>query len=654
MRSRSSQQPISLDSVRWLLLSLALILAPLAIHLKPWVPAFAVALGLWRHQLAMHRLPLPRLRVMLPLTLLAVGAVFASHGGNFGRDASVSLLAVMLGMKLLESKNRRDAMLVAFLAWFLGITSFLFSQSLFMGAYLALPTLALTLTLIGISHPNGKLQLRERLKLALRLLAQAVPVMLILFVLFPRLSGPLWRMPNDATNAYTGLSDSMSPGSIGELTLSDDIAFRVEFQGAPPPQDQLYWRGPVFWQFDGRTWRPGLSAARLPGESLSNATDPVTYTVTLEPHNRRWLFALDLAASAPDESTLSQDRQMLSRLPVTTRIRYPVRSFLRYALQPELDPETRRAALQLPARFNPRTQALGREWASSGENPEAISRRALQMFREQNFVYTLTPPMLGRDGVDEFLFSSQRGFCEHYASSYVMLMRAAGIPARVVTGYQGGQFNPLGNYMIVRQSDAHAWAEIWLDKRGWTRIDPTSAISPTRIEAGLSVATLDQEGVASAVRRGKSWLEQAYLGWDAINNGWNQWVLGYNQQRQIALFSRLLGNEISLREIAWGMIGGILLIMSAIGWSMLRVQAAKPDRLQRAYAKFVHKLGHAGIMRLPHEGPLAFGARAANALPEQADAITGIATKYASLRYGNAPAQQQLQQLEKTIKDFRI
>lgn len=646
------RQPLSLDNLRWLLFSMALVLAPMFAYLKPWVPAFALLIGAWRHHIAVRRLPLPRLRILLPMTLLGAGTIVASHSGSFGRDASIALLALMLAMKLLESNSRRDAMLLAFLAWFLSITTFLFSQSLFMGAYLALPTVALTVTLIGLSHPNGALPAKYRLRLAGRMLGQAIPVMLVLFVLFPRLSGPLWRMPNDAASAMTGLSESMAPGSIGELSLSDDIAFRAEFRSARPAPNQLYWRGPVFWHFDGRTWRPGMQASGLPQEALDGTDDPVDYTVTLEPHNRTWLFALDMAGSTPPDSSLRHDRQIVSRLPVNTRLRYQARSFLTYKLQPRLDPAARTLALQLPANGNPRTLALGREWAASGAAPAAIAQRALDMFRRQEFVYTLAPPLLGRDSVDEFLFSARRGFCEHYAGSFVFLMRAAGIPARVVTGYQGGQVNPLANYMIVRQSDAHAWTEIWLENKGWTRIDPTAAVSPQRIEIGLS-ALPGNEPVPLLARGEHGWLRNIYLSWDAINNGWNQWVLGYNQQRQMELLSRLLGTELSVKQMAGGMVVSVMLIMLAIGWSMLRGNVQRMDALQGAYLEFLRKLARAGIVRHPHEGPLEFGRRAADALPDKARAITGITARYARLRYGDAQAPQQIEQLKREIKDFR-
>lgn len=648
------KQPITLDNLRWLLASLALVLAPLFAHLTPWVPLFALLLGLWRYHIALHRLPLPRLRILLPLTLVGAAAIAASHEWEFGRDASVALLTLMLSMKLLEADSRRDAMLLVFLAWFLGITVFLFSQSLLLGAYMALPVVALTVTLIGVSHPGGTLPVGVRLRLAGRMLGQAVPVMLVLFLLFPRLAGPLWSMPRDAVSGMTGLAETMSPGSISQLSRSDAVAFRAEFGGKLPAPAQRYWRGPVFWHFDGQTWRPGMLARALPRENLDSAGDPVSYTVTLEPHNRTWLFALDQVGKPPPDSMLGHDYQLVARQPVQTRMRYQVSSFLQYRLQARLAPAEREHARQLPAAGNPRTRMLGQEWAASGATPAAIAQRALAMFREQPFVYTLTPPLLGNDGVDEFLFSARRGFCEHYAGSFVFLMRAAGVPARVVTGYQGGEVNPLGNYMLVRQADAHAWAEIWLEGRGWVRVDPTAAVSPQRVEAGVAAALSGAEPVPMLMRGGHAWLHRIFLGWDALNNGWNQWVLGYNQQRQMELLSRFVGGEISLQHMALGLLVSVTLIMLAISWAILRGNGRRGDSLQAVYLKFLRKLARTGVVRQPHEGPLDFGRRAAAALPDKAQAIADITAHYAGLRYGSRKyAAERLEELRRSIRGFR-
>lgn len=643
---------LSLQDVRWLSSSLGLVIAPMFLHLTLWVPVFAILIGLWRYWLALRNRPQPGARVLVPLTLVGVVAIVASHGGGFGRDASVALLTLMLAMKLLESNSRRDASLLISLSWFLSITTFLFTQSLLMGLYLVLPVCALMVTLIGISHPNGTLPLAHRVRLTATLLVQALPLMIALFLLFPRLAGPLWQTPTDATRAMTGLSESMAPGSISELSRSDETAFRAEFTGALPAPNQRYWRGPVFWHFDGRTWRPGMQSLNASPEALESTADPVDYTVTLEAHNRTWLFALDIPAEAPAESVLRNDHQLVARQPVNSRVRYQTRSYLTYRAQPMLDEKSRASGVQLPKRGNPQARELGQSWAQEGLGDEAIVRKALGMFNQQTFVYTLSPPLLGQDGIDEFLFSTRRGFCEHYAGSFVFLMRAAGIPARVVTGYQGGTVNPIGNYMIVRQSDAHAWAEVWLQGQGWVRIDPTAAVSPSRIESGLSQLP-SGEPVPLLARGDRSWVNRLYLGWDAINNRWNQWVLGYNQQQQMALFERILGDKITMYGLAAGMIMTVGFLLLALAWGMLRNKGPRPDRLERAYHRFKRKLARRRILHAPNEGPLDFGQRAALALPALAPDILEISQRFAALRYGASPNKSHIDQLEKKIRELK-
>jgi len=642
----------TLDDLRWLLASLALVLAPLAQHLQWWLPVIAVLLGVWRLHLALAHKSLPGMTLLFPLTVMGCIGIFVSHGSLFGRDASVSLLVVMLALKLLESTSRRDLSIVTYLAYFICVTAFLFSQSMFTGLYMALPLLGLTATLLGIHHPNGRLAPRLKLRMAGRLLGLATPLMLVLFLLFPRMPGPLWGVPQDAYRGMTGLSEDMSPGSISQLSRSDAVAFRAEFRGARPPQQLRYWRGPVLWHYDGTTWRPGSESQQLPLETLESARNRVEYTITLEPHNRRWLLLLDIPAAAPAGAALTHDYQILARQPVRSRLRYAAGSYLDYRLQPELTPAMRGAALQLPLTGNPHARALAAGWSRSGMTPAEIAQRALTTFREENYVYTLNPPLLGADSVDQFLFDTRRGFCEHYAGSFVFLMRAAGVPARVVTGYQGGEFNPAGNYVLVSQADAHAWAEIWLAERGWVRIDPTAAVSPERVEAGVAAALPAGEPVPMMMRADYGWLRKLYLNWDAVNNRWNQWVLGYNQQRQLELLSRLTGSELSWADLAvWlmGAAGAAVLLISAI---LLRNRAPR-DPLLHLWQRLQARLQRRGIAPRPQEGPLDYAERAAVGLPAHGDRLREIAAAYARLRYRTPAATSEIEQLKQRIRKFR-
>lgn len=615
-----NDQLLTRDHLRWLLASLALVYGLHALHLPWWITLLSVVAGAWRYAASVTRATLPKMRWLLPMAAAAILGIIASHGSLFGRDASVSLLATMMALKLLESHSRRDAVLLVLLAYFFGLTSFLSSQSLLVGAYLLLPVVALTATLINLNHRNGTLPAKLPLRLAALMLAQSAPIMLALFLLFPRVPGPLWGVPEDAYRGMTGLSDHMSPGSISQLSRSDSVAFRAEFKGDMPALSRLYWRGPVFWHYDGTTWSAGDLPRDLPLQAPQGTTAQVRYTVTLEPHNRTWLFMLDLPSAIPPDSVLSHDYQLLARQPVRIRMRYEGSSFLDYRLDGDLAAAARDQALQLPRHGNPQTRALGASLAGSSNVGDQIVQSALQLLREQPFRYTMTPPLLGENAVDEFLFKTRSGFCEHFAGSFVFLMRAAGVPARVVTGYQGGEINPTGNYLLVRQADAHAWAEVWLQGRGWVRIDPTAAVAPQRIESGVANALPAGEPVPRLMRSDMHWLRQVYLRWDAVNNGWNQWVLGYDQQRQLELLSRLAGSQISWQDMVVGLMVAVGSIVLAVTAAMLR-RKRRMDPLQASYARFSRKLSRAGLEPRPWEGPLDLGRRAAEAFPAHASAI---------------------------------
>jgi transglutaminase-like putative cysteine protease len=476
--------------------------------------------------------------------------------------------------------------------------------------------------------------------------------MLVLFLLFPRVQGPLWGLPQDAYSGVTGLSDSMSPGLISSLSQSDAIAFRVRFQGVPPPRPQLYWRGPVFWNFDGRTWRPGDRRAftQIRFEALGA---PYNYEVTLEPHLHNWLFALDLAALVPPDASVTPDFVLLARTPVRNRLRYEMRSYTSFAEGAGDDADELRPGLQLPAGFNPRARRLAQEWAAGGATGAAIAQKALDYFRGQGFVYTLQPPLLGRDSVDEFLFGSKRGFCEHYASSFVFLMRSAGLPARVVTGYQGGEINPVDQYMIVRQSDAHAWAEVWLEGRGWVRYDPTAAVSPARVESGVAAAVSATDPLPLMARTSLTWLRGLRYNWDALANKWNQLVLGYNPERQREFLSRLGMSEPSWQNMAlplfWG-VGGLLALLTA--WLLRRLRSA--DRVQRLWLRFCARLERNGCARAAHEGPADFIERTAARYPAEAGRIRAIGERYIALRYGEHADARMLAELRLLVREFRL
>ncbi|MCB5189431.1 DUF3488 and transglutaminase-like domain-containing protein [Methylobacillus arboreus] len=644
-------KPSSTD-LSWLLGAMLLAMALHFGHFPVWISALIVFFMGWRLMLQWKSWAMPRLWLLLPITLLGVAGIYLQHRTLFGRDASVALLALMLALKLMESSTRRDYFILIFAGYFLTITAFLFNQSLLVGAYLLLPVFGLTACLVGISYPHGTLSSSLRARLGAGLLLQAIPIMLLLFLLFPRIPGPLWGVPQDAYRAMSGLGDHMQPGDISELSLSGAVAFRVQFQGEAPPQPQLYWRGPVLWHFDGRGWQ--MASRGEATENLEPQGRNTDYTVTLEPHNRRWMLMLDIPHSVPPGAYLSRERQVIAQAPIRTRIRYTGSSYTQYQLEQGLSSNDLALALQLPPGGNPKSRALAQTWKQELQSPQRIINAAMTMFREQGFFYTLTPPLLGIDTIDDFLFNSRRGFCEHYASSFAYLMRAAGIPARVVTGYQGGEINPAGRYLIVRQSDAHAWVEVWLEGQGWVRLDPTAAVAPSRVDSGINSALPDNTLLPILARPDYPWLRKLYLNWDALNNGWNQWVLGYNQQRQIELLARLTGSTVNWQHLILWLTGGLVLIVVLLCLVLFRHKRMKTDPVQQLYRRYLAKLARHGIKASPHEGALSIQQRASTVLPQHVTAIVHITQLYLELRYGAHADGKTMAELRLSIESLDL
>ena len=620
-----------------LILSTLMVIAPHTVHVSLWVSSVCASLLLWRGYLAYSGHPLPKRWLLLLVTLVSIGMLVISFRSFFGREVGVTLLMLLAALKLMEVRATRDAMVMLYLACFIITTNFLYSQSIPTALYLILTLLVIVTTWVHLQAQNIALQ--SRLRIASVLLLQALPLTLILFVLFPRVQGPLWGLPQDAY-ASSGLDDQMSPGSISRLSLSEAVAFRVVFNGKAPLRQQMYWRGPVLWNFDGRTWTVDQGLARK-APQIEGVAMPMDYTVTLEPHNKNWLFALEMPTQLSIPAGLTHDFRLLQATPVTSRLRYTAHSQLSYHANIEEDAQQLQRALRLPANFNPRAQQLASAWRKSSVSDDAVIHTALNYYTLEKFTYTLEPPLLGANSVDDFLFETRQGFCEHYASSFVFLMRAAGIPARVVTGYQGAQYNELGSYHIVRQSDAHAWAEVWLRDRGWVRIDPTATISPARVQSGLSAALPDNTTLPFMARNPPGWLRDLRLNWDAYSNQWNQWVLGYDTERQFAFLTRMGMESITWQKMALGMATGIGMLLGLFALFMLRhLLLRQPDKVQAAWLRLCRKLAKAGLPRSDHEGAQDYAARIAAARPDLANTIHDLAKRYSALRYEGAPSKQ--------------
>ena len=620
----------------WITGCLVLVMVPHMARLPVWVLASFATLAGWRVANAVRGVALPSKWLVILLSASMLGAVYASYGTLFGRSAGVALLAVLAGMKLMESRSLRDAYVLSSLGFFLVVTNFLYSQSIVTGVYMLAVVLIMIATLIGFASERGELDPRARLRMAAGILAQATPIMLVLFFLFPRLPGPLWGLPRDAHDAVSGLSESMSPGQISRLSLSDAVAFRVKFQGKAPAPSQLYWRGPVMWDTDGREWRSGQPARSWRAQYVELLGDPVDYTITIEPHQQFWLFALEVPTTVPRGAQMTQDFQLRTPKRLRARRRYQVRSFPAARLS-RASMEEQTAALALPPGMHPRARDLAGTWRAQLQDDDAIVARALAYFAQQPFIYTLSPPLLKDDPVDEFLFDTRSGFCENYASSFTVLMRAAGIPARIVTGYQGGELNPLGDYLIVRQRDAHAWTEVWLGERGWVRVDPTGAVSPNRIQLGMDAAIPPTMGPAGLDLPSGGPLWETWRRWrhgvDAIKAGWNEWVLGYGTRRQhelLALFGVDAGN---LRGLSMSMLAIVGIMLGVLALWLARRRRVPVDPISRAYGRFCRKLARAGVTRHGAEGPVDFAARVVSTRPLLREPVERITGMYVALRY---------------------
>jgi transglutaminase-like putative cysteine protease len=614
-----------------LLLVVLMVVAPHAGHLPVWITAICIGLLFWRGYLAVGGKPLPNRWLLLPVTLAGTGGVLFTYHTVFGREVGVSLLMFLSTLKLMELRNARDAMALIYLAFFIVITDFFYSQSVPTALYL-LATLMVVMT-TWVHLQSQRIAVRHCLSIAGVLMMQAIPLTLILFILFPRVQGPLWGLPQDAYSK-SGLDNRMSPGSISRLSLSEDVAFRVSYVGMPSPRSQMYWRGPVLWYFDGGAWTPGIATSQAVPK-FSSLSQPVDYVVTLEPHNKNWLFTLDVPDKLSVPSNLAADLQELSKQPVRSRMRYTARSYLGYQANVEESSLQTRRALQLPRQFDPMARKLATKWRSENISDASIVKAALAYFATQGFVYTLEPPMLGPDSVDDFLFKTKHGFCEHYASAFVFLMRAANVPARVVTGYLGGEYNEVGGYYIVRQSDAHAWAEVWLEGEGWVRVDPTAVIAPGRLETGLYAALSDSAALPFMERDPPKWMRSLRFDLDWITNEWNQWVLGYDTERQFAFLTRLGMEAVTWQKMVLDMMSGIGIVMALLALFMLRRTIRhKHDKVEAAWLRLSNKLAKEGLKRFAYEGALDYAARVASGRPQLAASILDLAHRYTALRYG--------------------
>lgn len=661
-RRPARQAPgIPRNALVWMLLAQFALLLPHLPQLPIWVVPVYLATALWRGMVHRGQWSWPSRSVRLTLIVAGFAAVWFSFGSLLGLEPTVALLLTAFALKLLELRRRQDAYVLIFLGYFIVVTVFLFNQDLLLVGWMLLCIWLLTSALVAL-HQARETRFSWRAgRLPALMLLQAVPVMLVLFFVFPRI-GPLWSVPLKTSAAKTGVSDHMKPGDVSSLSQSDEVAFRVQFSGAIPPRGELYWRGLVFSVLEGDTWR-SLNYQEIPPrewrlETLPESEDSIDYQVLMEATRQNWLYALRNSVS-PDRGIMSMgDFRLLSPVEVEERLRYRVRSWPREPVELELSAWRREAELRLPEQGNPRVRALARELRAEADSDQAFIDRVLDHFRREPFVYTLQPGLLGVDPMDAFLFETRRGFCEHYAGAFVLMMRAAGVPARVVAGYQGGEVNPVNRTVIVHQFDAHAWAEVWLAGQGWVRVDPTGVVSPERISLGLEEALAEEGGFLAATPlsplrfRGVGWVNNLRLRYDALTYQWQSWVVGFDGQRQLNLLQGLFGRVRAL-DLALLLVGTAALVMAPLAWWLLQGQRPRQSPEERLYLRFCQRLARRGLMRRPGEAPASFAERIAAQRPELAKLVRHATDCYSALAYASLQPDQRAPMLESLRRAVR-
>ncbi len=650
MSKRTGTDGSLLASLPWTLGALGFSILPHSQFLPLWATFAFLACSAWRWQVERKRWRLPPAWLRIVLSLIFFIGVMASYDTISGVGPGSALLTVMAALKLLETKRRRDQFVLLFISIFLIMSSLLREQFLWSLPYLVAGVF-LTMTAWLRMSTSSDVRAVQSFRTAGRIIAYAVPLTIAMWIFFPRIATPFWAVPIDTSTASSGLSDHMSPGDISSLSLSNAVAFRVRFDNVIPPPHELYWRGLVLHRFNGRTWSgndPSFgSSARRDIEYLG---DPIHYQVTMEPTRQHAIFALDIPYEWNLDNTHMLLQQQLARQqPIDQRIVYTAISHPRFRLNSELPDYLRRHYTRLPETGNQSTIELARQMRDAAPGDEVFITNVLEKFNKEEYFYTLEPPLLGSNPVDRFLFDTRRGFCEHYASAFAFMMRAVGIPSRIVLGYQGGEINPMGAYMIVRQADAHAWTEVWLSGRGWYRVDPTAAVAPERIESGRSGAMFDGIGASWGLSAPTELLYKLTLTWDVLNAKWNEWILAYGPENQNRFMEWLGMEEPNWRQMMLTLIAIVVVMIAIISvLLLLRYRPPPKDAAAVLYRKFTDKTG---VAPSRGETPLSYALRLAHEREMMAADADSITAQYLDARYG-PPGLVAIDQLQAAVSRF--
>jgi protein-glutamine gamma-glutamyltransferase len=647
----------------WLAAALIFTLPPMFRGLAFWIPvAFLVALAA-KFWLEPRGYRLRSKAAQLVAAGISLIAIFATFGSLRGIDPAISIIALLMSIKILEAHTAREFQIMAMMGFVLCLCGFFLSQDLAIAFSLLIAFVLLLAALIQF-HRGAGCAFGFPIRAALKLLLQATPIIILLFLLFPRFSTGFRFQVDQGRDSAAGFSGQLSAGSVSSLAHSSAVAFRVEFpDGKIPPPSALYWRGAVMSQGDGFEWRAPPAPAALHRTNRPREASPgrtaIRQSITLEPHNERWMFALDWPTAAPLGSILAPGYYLSSGRPIRTPCRYDVVSYPDIREKRLYDRE-RTQLLQVPLSIGPKTRALVESWKSQNADPRAIAHRAIEFFRTQRFRYSLSPGEYKKNDLDEFLFQRRLGFCEHYAAAFATLMRLAGIPARVVTGYLGGEYNEIGNFFLVRQADAHAWCEVWLPESGWTRIDPTSVVAPDRVSLGLD-SFLERRATADTQDRHLSFFRQlkrlptinrAMLAWQTLNYAWDTHVLSFDGDAQEALFTSVGGafrSPLALFVATAVMMVVMLALFAA--WVRTTARLVK-NPVKVFYENFCRKAATLGVERNPTEGPLDFSNRACQLLPAQAELIRQIIADYVVLRYSVQQGRHLLDRFAADVRAF--
>ncbi len=667
----SPELPISRRDLGRLIFCLLVVVLFLISNTPLWAIAGCFLVVLWRYYLMVREKPLPPRSLRLVLTIAAFIAIYIHYRSFLGRDPGITALVLLSALKLIELKSIRDFLVVIFLCYFLVLGVCLYNQSMLSMALMLVMAVGLTSIVLGVNHPVLAEQRKAfgSLKQSFKLVLLSLPLVVVLFLLFPRSSGPLWDLPQGGTGfGRSGFSEVIRPGYIAWLAQSDETAFRVTFpDNNMPPYSDLYFRGLVLWFTDGQAWFHGFFPYRNPSR-IPVPGNAIHQEILLEPHYSRYLFALDRPVVFPSWAGQLPGWSFRTKKPVERHLRYSVYSVLPVNSPSTLHPATRKWALQLPKKLNPRIIQLGRNFRLTSANDRKILNAVLHYFSDPAFEYTLNPGFLNRDDpIGDFLFRSRKGFCEHFASAFALLMRIAGVPARVVVGFHGGKYNPIGKYLELRRADAHAWAEVWIETRGWQRIDPTAVVSPERIEYGAEITnSISSLGLVSDAERSemirrrlnKNFLSKVWETieniWDNLNSNWNYWVISFDQDQQKSFLE-----DIGLVDLSGFTMVFLVVFLAGVLLSLVsqifKRRSFRPEPLMKIYYRFCQKMERKGLKRRRWEGPLDFKNRIIRKFPESRETVEAIIYLYIAMRYGTrSPSKQRLNKMKQHLRQLTL